>query len=66
MTCKSCKAWLTKNELHTYGDMMEMLKDDQKDEVAPEKSVKGSRGSIVWTSKGPALPGSPATRRKPS
>lgn len=70
VTCESCKAWLEKENGLTYGDMMEgikelLAKDDQKDDVAPEKSVKRSRGSIVYTSKGPALPGSPAARRKP-
>ncbi|KAM0703174.1 hypothetical protein Q7P35_009112 [Cladosporium inversicolor] len=67
VTCESCKAWLEKNGKLTYGEVMDEVKeliskDDQKDEVAP---VKRSRGSIVYTSKGPALPGSPATRRKP-
>ena len=70
VNCKSCKAWLEKNKRLTYVDLIDELnndlaKDDQKDEVAPEKSVKRSRGSIVYTCKGPALPGSPATRRKP-
>ena len=56
-----------KNEKHTYGEMMEeVLRIDQKDEVAPNESVNRPRGSIVYTAQGPALPGSPATRRKPN
>jgi hypothetical protein len=46
--------------------MEQILKGGQKDEVAPEQSVEGPRGSIVYTSRGPALPGSPAARRKPN
>jgi len=70
VTCESCKAWLRKNKRITYGDLIDemikvMAEEDEKDEAALEKSVKRSRGSIVYTSKGPALPGSPATRRKP-
>lgn len=70
VTCKSCKAWLEKENGPAYGDTMEDIKkllaeDDKKDDVAPEKSGKRSRGSIVYTSQGPALPGSPAARRKP-
>jgi hypothetical protein len=69
VTCESCKVWLEKENELTYGDMMDdikklLAKDNKKDEANPEKSVKRSRGSIVYTSKGPALPGSPAARRK--
>ena len=66
MTGESCKAWLTKNDKHTYGDIMdELLEELQEDEVTPSKSVGKPRGSYVYTSKGPVLPGSPAARRKP-
>jgi len=65
VTCDSCKAWLEKNDKHTYGEMVdEMRKMYHEDQASKEKSVGKARGTYVYTSKGPVLPGSPAARRR--
>jgi hypothetical protein len=57
---------LTKNDKHIYSEMvdeMRMLYED--DKANKDKSVGKARGTYVYTSKGPVLPGSPAARRNP-
>jgi hypothetical protein len=65
VTCDSCKAWLAENDKHTYSEMVdEMRKMYQEDQANKEKNVGKTRGTYVYTSKGPVLPGSPAARRR--
>ena len=42
----------------------EMRKMYHEDQASKEKSVGKARGTYVYTSKGPVLPGSPAARRR--
>jgi hypothetical protein len=59
VTCKSCRAWLEEQGKETYADATKASPKDNEPVPSQEPENKNI-GSVVWTSKGPALPGSPA------
>jgi hypothetical protein len=60
VTCKSCRAWLEEQGGQTYADVIKAFPEEEDNESVASKEPEKNRGTVVWTSKGPALPGSPA------
>jgi hypothetical protein len=61
VTCKSCRAWLEEQGKQTYADATKASPEGEDNEPVPNQEPEQKNiGSVVWTSKGPALPGSPA------